>query len=374
VWLAAPLTLFFLLFFLMPLGLLAVVSLYTSPEMAAMGPTQYAKFAGDGFNWSVLFATLLLGVKTVALTAVIGYPLALVFTEAHRRLQPILLFVIILPLLTSVVVRTFAWIVILGRDGLVNRVLMDLGLITAPLRRLHTELGLVVALSQIEMPLMLLPLISLMSRLDPNLTDASAALGAGRWRTLFRVIVPLSLPGLLAGCLLVFSWWAQALDSLFMSPLILPALAFGLAALMFFTMLGFRLSLATMILGHVAVITPFILRTTIASLSQLDLAQLDTSASLGAGPLYTFRRVTLPVIRPGILAGAFLAFMASVDNVSVSLFLANPETDVLPIRMWSMLESTLDVRTAAVSGVLIATTALFVFVMDRVAGLTRRLT
>jgi putative spermidine/putrescine transport system permease protein len=170
------------------------------------------------------------------------------------------------------------------------------------------------------------------------------------------------------------TWWAQALDSLFMSPLILPALAFGLAALMFFTMLGFRLSLATMILGHVAVITPFILRTTIASLSQLDLAQLDTSASLGAGPLYTFRRVTLPVIRPGILAGAFLAFMASVDNVSVSLFLANPETDVLPIRMWSMLESTLDVRTAAVSGVLIATTALFVFVMDRVAGLTRRLT
>jgi ABC-type spermidine/putrescine transport system permease subunit II len=162
--------------------------------------------------------------------------------------------------------------------------------------------------------------------------------------------------------------------ALFMSPLILPALAFGLAALMFFTMLGFRLSLATMILGHVAVITPFILRTTIASLSQLDLAQLDTSASLGAGPLYTFRRVTLPVIRPGILAGAFLAFMASVDNVSVSLFLANPETDVLPIRMWSMLESTLDVRTAAVSGVLIATTALFVFVMDRVAGLTRRLT
>jgi putative spermidine/putrescine transport system permease protein len=193
------------LFFLMPLGLLAVVSLFTSPEMAAMGPAQYAKFAGDGFNWSVLFATLLLGVKTVALTAVIGYPLALVFTEAHRRLQPILLFVIILPLLTSVVVRTFAWIVILGRDGLVNRVLMDLGLIAAPLRLLHTELGLVIALSQIEMPLMLLPLISLMSRLDPNLKDASAALGAGRWRTLFRVIVPLSLPGLLAGCLLVFS-------------------------------------------------------------------------------------------------------------------------------------------------------------------------
>jgi putative spermidine/putrescine transport system permease protein len=116
------------------------------------------------------------------------------------------------------------------------------------------------------------------------------------------------------------------------------------------------------------VITSFILCTTIASLSQLDLAQLDTSASLGAGPLYAFRRVTLPVIRPGILAGTFRAFMAAVDDVSVSLFLANPDTDVLPIRMWSMLESTLDVRTAAVSGVMIVTTALFVFVLDRGGG------
>ena len=148
---------------------------------------------------------LLLGLKAVAATVLLGFPLALVYRAASPRWQRVLLFVVVMPLLTSVVVRTFAWIVILGRDGLVNRVLLDLGLITAPLRLLHTELGLVIALSQIEMPLMLLPLISLMSRLDPNLKDASAALGAGRWRTLFRVIAPLSLPGLLAGCLLVFS-------------------------------------------------------------------------------------------------------------------------------------------------------------------------
>jgi len=169
------------------------------------------------------------------------------------------------------------------------------------------------------------------------------------------------------------TWWAQALDAVFMSPLILPTLAFGLAALMFFSTLGLPLSIPLMIVGHVAVIVPFILRTTIASLSQLDRGLLDTSASLGAGAFYTFRRVTLPVIRPGILAGAFIAFMASLDNVSVSLFLAGPETDVLPIRMWSMLESTLDVRTAAVSGVLIFSTALLVVIMDRVVGLTRRI-
>ena len=169
------------------------------------------------------------------------------------------------------------------------------------------------------------------------------------------------------------TWWMQTLDAVFMSPLVLPTLAFGLAALMFFSALRVPLSLPLMIIGHVAVVVPFILRTTIASLSQLDRGLLDTSASLGAGALYTFRRVTLPAIRPGIFAGAFIAFMASLDNVSVSLFLAGPETDVLPIRMWGMLESQLDVRTAAVSGVLIFTTAILVVVMDRIVGLTRRI-
>ena len=204
-WLALPLALFFALFFLAPLALLAGISLRVTPQLEGVGLVQYAKFGGDAFNWSVLGQTLLLGVKTVALTACIGVPLGLLFMEAPRRLQPLLLFVIVLPLLTSVVVRTFAWIVILGREGLVNNVLTGLGIIGAPLRLLHTELGLVIALSQIEMPLMLLPLITVMSRLDPNLKDASAALGAGRWRTLFRVTLPLSLPGLLAGCLLVFA-------------------------------------------------------------------------------------------------------------------------------------------------------------------------
>jgi len=203
--LAAPLALFFALFFLAPLALLAGISLRLTPQFEGAGLAQYAKFAGDPFNWSVLGQTLLLGVKTVALTACIGMPLGLLFMAAPRRLQPVLLFIIVLPLLTSVVVRTFAWIVILGREGLVNNALIGLGLLDNPVRLLHTELGLVVALSQIEMPLMLLPLISVMSRLDPNVKDASAALGAGPWRTLFRVTLPLSLPGLLAGCLLVFA-------------------------------------------------------------------------------------------------------------------------------------------------------------------------
>jgi len=166
---------------------------------------------------------------------------------------------------------------------------------------------------------------------------------------------------------------ARAADSLFMSPLVLPGITFGLAALVYFSLLGFRPSLDLMIAGHLMVTMPFILRTTTASLSQLDPALLDSSQSLGASWFYTLRRVTLPLIAPGIAAGAFLAFMASIDNVPVSLFLSNARTDTLPIRMWGMMESTLDVRVAAVSGVLIAAAFVLMLVMEWTVGLTRRM-
>jgi putative spermidine/putrescine transport system permease protein len=166
---------------------------------------------------------------------------------------------------------------------------------------------------------------------------------------------------------------ARVADGLFMSPLVLPGLTFGLAALMYFTLIGFRPSLNLIIAGHMIVTVPFIIRTTSASISQLDPALNDSSQSLGASWFYTMRRVTLPLIAPGIFAGAFLAFMASIDNVPVSLFLSTARTDMLPIRMWGMMESTLDPRIAAVSGVLIAAAFLLMLVMEWTVGLTRRM-
>ncbi|MFM2421715.1 MAG: hypothetical protein RL291_245 [Pseudomonadota bacterium] len=166
---------------------------------------------------------------------------------------------------------------------------------------------------------------------------------------------------------------ARALEATFLAPLILPTLAYGLAMLMFFTMLGYRPSLWLLTIGHLIVIAPFVFRTSAASLTQLDPVLLESSASLGAGRFYTFRRVTLPLIMPGIAAGAFLAFVASLDNVPVSLFLTNARTDMLPIRMWGMIESTLDVRVAAISAVLIAAVVVLMLVMERLVGLTRRM-
>jgi putative spermidine/putrescine transport system permease protein len=165
----------------------------------------------------------------------------------------------------------------------------------------------------------------------------------------------------------------RAADLLFMSPLLLPAMAFGFAALIFINRLGFAPNVPFLVLGHVIVCVPFVLRTTLAALSQLDPALLEASESLGAGRAMTFRRVTLPLISSGIAASAFLAFMASFDNVPVSLFLADERTEVLPIHLWQQIDTNLDVRTAAASGVIVILTLTLMVLAEKFAGLTRQM-
>jgi len=203
--LALPLALFFAVFFLAPLAILVYVSLHTDTSMAYMGLTQYAKFLLDPFSLRVLGHTLWIGVEVTALCLLLGFPMAWSYVRAPGWAQTVLILVILLPLLTSVVVRTFAWIVILGRQGIVNTSLLALGVIESPLRLLYTEGGMIVALAQVQMPLMVLPLITALSRLDPNLLDASAALGAGHWRSFRKVVLPLTFPGIVAGCLLTYA-------------------------------------------------------------------------------------------------------------------------------------------------------------------------
>lgn len=167
--------------------------------------------------------------------------------------------------------------------------------------------------------------------------------------------------------------WVRACDTLFMSPLLLPALAFGFAALIFINKLGMTPNIPFLVLGHVIVCVPFVLRTTIAALTQLDPALLDASYSLGGGSWMTFRRVTLPLIAPGVASGAFLCFMASFDNVPVSLFLADERTEVLPIHLWQQIETNLDVRTAAASGLIVIFTLALMILTERMAGLTKQI-
>jgi putative spermidine/putrescine transport system permease protein len=214
VWrLALPLGLAQLMFFAAPLLILLGTSLATDENLTEGSLRAWRDVLGDAFHIQSVLNTLRLGALTVLATMLLAVPLALVHMAAGPRLKRLILIVAVLPLLTSVVVRTFSWIVILGREGVINSTLIGTGLSTAPVALLQTEPGLILALTQIEMPLMLLPLIAATARIDPSLLDASTSLGASLWRTLRRVVLPLALPGLIAGATLVFASAATAFIS-----------------------------------------------------------------------------------------------------------------------------------------------------------------
>jgi putative spermidine/putrescine transport system permease protein len=202
---AMPLAAFFFAAFVAPFAVLSWISLFRSADFRALGVDQYVKLATDGFSIGVLGDTLFLGFCVTAVCLLLAYPLGLVYIEGGRRLRAAILFLIMLPLLTSTVVRTFAWIVILGREGIVNNAMLATGLWERPARLLYTWGGLVVALAQIQLPLMALPLINSLLKLDRSLIDAAEGLGASNFRRFRTVILPLTLPGAVAGGLLVFA-------------------------------------------------------------------------------------------------------------------------------------------------------------------------
>ena len=205
-----PLAALFLAAFVLPLAALVLVSLFRDPQFSGLSPVQYVRFLSDPFSLKVLSDTLWLGAEVALATLILAYPLALVYAGSRPVVRTLITFLIMLPLLTSTVVRTFAWIVILGRDGIVNSAMLSLGLWQAPARLLYTWEGMVLALTQIQLPLMALPVINSLLRLDGNLTRAAEGLGASRVRIFLTITLPLTLPGAIAGWLLVFAAAATA--------------------------------------------------------------------------------------------------------------------------------------------------------------------
>lgn len=163
----------------------------------------------------------------------------------------------------------------------------------------------------------------------------------------------------------------QALEALFMSPLAMPALSVGLALLVFFNFIGWRVSVTTLVISHIVVGVPYLVRTILVSLSQMDASFRDASASLGANAWYTFRHVTFPLARQGVIAGSFITFLTSFDNITVSLFLSDARTQVLPVRMWTLVQNNLDVRAASIAGLLVFVTAILMLLMERFVNLSR---
>ena len=143
-----------------------------------------------------------LGLITTAVCVVLGYPLAYCLARARPRRQAVGLFLLIMPLMVSAVIRIFGWIVILCRKGLVNQALVVLGL--EPVKLLYSETAVVIGLVNIFVPFMVLPIMASIERISPSLEEAAQNLGADWYRMFRRVILPLSLPGLISGCLLVY--------------------------------------------------------------------------------------------------------------------------------------------------------------------------
>jgi putative spermidine/putrescine transport system permease protein len=165
----------------------------------------------------------------------------------------------------------------------------------------------------------------------------------------------------------------EALIGLFMSPLTIPHVVLGIALLRYLTQLGIGASFARLALGHVLLVMPFALRLVLASAAGIDQRIEQAAISLGAGPFVALRRVIVPLILPGMISGWILAFIVSFDEVAMTVFLAAPGTETLPLRMLGHIQETTDPLVAAVSAILIAGTALLALLLDRLYGLDRLL-
>ena len=165
----------------------------------------YYKVLGDPYYVGIIGDTLKLGLVTTLGTLLLGYPAAYALSRAPPRLQVVLFALIFLPLTVSIIVKTFGLTIMMRRDGLINWLLVTLGFIDRPIRLVFSEFALFFGMINVFLPFMILPIYSVMRQLDPQLEDAATTLGAGPVMTFWRVTLPLTLPGVVAGASLVFS-------------------------------------------------------------------------------------------------------------------------------------------------------------------------
>ncbi len=209
-----PITLFYAVFLVVPYAMVLRLSFFRFSSMQLYVPgftlANYAAMLTDPFYLALMGRTVGLGLLVTAVSLVMGYPLALLIVRSRPAMKSLLLAVTLSPLLINLVVRTYAWLVLLGDTGVVNRWLQGLGLIGAPLPLGGNLFSVVIGLVHISLPLMALSLIGVLERMDAALVDAAESLGASRARVLRRIVLPLSLPGVGAGSLLVFSFAISA--------------------------------------------------------------------------------------------------------------------------------------------------------------------
>jgi putative spermidine/putrescine transport system permease protein len=163
----------------------------------------------------------------------------------------------------------------------------------------------------------------------------------------------------------------SVLNGLLLSPLVIPSLVLGIAFLRFFALIGATGSFVWLTVSHIIIVTPFMMRLLLASVAGLERSVEHAAASLGADPWTTFKRITLPMIIPGITGGWLLAFINSFDELTMSIFVTSPQTITLPVRMYMYATESIDPMMASVSALVIVITAGAMLLIDRAYGLNR---
>ncbi|HWL70444.1 MAG TPA: ABC transporter permease [Geminicoccus sp.] len=217
--LIAPAVLMIGLFMLVPVGIMAAISFM---ERGSGGGVNWGSFTTEPYlqflferdlddslllntdYLQIFFRSIWLAVLTTALTLAVGLPTALFMALQPERRRNFLIFLVTIPFWTNLLVRNYAWILLLRNNGLIDQVLMGLGLRSEPIGVLYTTFSIAVGLTYTFMPFMVLPIYASLEKLDWRLIEAAYDLGADRWRALRRVVVPLAMPGIAAGCILVF--------------------------------------------------------------------------------------------------------------------------------------------------------------------------
>ncbi len=231
--LAAPATLVLAALFALPLATVLGYAFFRGgvPAAGALDLASWGRLVADDYYLGLASRTLRLGLIVTLAALLVGIPLAIAIDATPRRWRAWLVLALVLPLMTSVVVRSFGWLVILGRGGPVLQLLRDLDLVDRRFQIAYTETGVAIALVQVLLPYMVLTLLGVLGQIDRRLVEAARAMGAGWWTTLARVTLPLSRPGIVAGSVLVFAVTVGSfITPVLIGGLKLPVLASGIYA------------------------------------------------------------------------------------------------------------------------------------------------
>ena len=200
------------IFFLSFPTILALMVLFVAPMLYVLlatlhedGFANYLKFFTDSFYLNILITTISISLKTTLIVLLFGYPVAYFLARTTSRLKNTMMIMLLFPFLVSAVVRSYGWMVILGTKGLLNQFLLAIGLIDIPLKILYTHNAVIIGLVHLLLPYMILSITGVIQGIDRNLEYAAASLGYHPLMTFFKVLLPLSLPGIISGCTLVFT-------------------------------------------------------------------------------------------------------------------------------------------------------------------------